>query len=252
MSVSYPSKSLAAAQQLDYASYEQMIWSSIGADYSAISMQADQIKQLLATGKKMHISSPAGTDMTVDLASRPVFADDGILSAADQQEKLILNRTARLPGGLVYGTCQETSATGRLAFANDEISAGKPLKGFKADLKNGQVENVRAEVGADAFKEGFATVGASGLQVGRFSIGLNPGMKIDDEKVYHPASAAGMVFVSTGNNALFGGQNKTLGGYSFPIANATVDVDGKVIVRNGQLVSPTMASAKPAPKKKQK
>ncbi|WP_262385972.1 aminopeptidase [Hymenobacter sp. BT491] len=52
VSVSYPSKSLAAAQQLDYASHEQMIWSSIGADCSSIAMQADKIKQLLATGKK--------------------------------------------------------------------------------------------------------------------------------------------------------------------------------------------------------
>jgi len=250
--VTYPSKSYAAAQQLDYSGYEQMIWGSIGADYSAIAVQAEQMKQLLATGKKMHITSPAGTDLTVDLTSRPVFADDGVLSAADQQEKLIYNRTARLPGGLVYGTCQETSATGRLAVAMDNISDGKPLKGFKADLKNGQVENVRAEAGADAFKEQMAAYGPSALKVGGFSIGLNPAMKPDDAKAYHPATAAGVVFVSTGNNALLGGQTKEQGGYNFPIANATVEIDGKVIVRNGQLVSPAMASTKPAAKKKGK
>jgi leucyl aminopeptidase (aminopeptidase T) len=250
--VTYPSKSYAAAQQLDYAGYEQMIWGSIGTDYSAIAVQAEQMKQLLATGKKMHITSPEGTDLTVDLTTRPVFADDGVVTAADQQEKLIYNRTARLPGGLLYGTCQETSATGRLAVANDNISDGKPLKGFKADLKNGQVENVRAEVGADAFKEQMAAYGAPGLQVDKFSIGLNPVMKTDNAKAFHPTTAAGMVYVSTGNNALYGGQNQSPGGYSFPIANATVEVDGKTIVRNGQLVSPAMASAKPAAKKKGK
>lgn len=250
--VTYPSKSYAAAQKLDYPGYEQMIWSSVGADYSAIAGQAEQMKQLLATGKKMHITSPAGTDLTMDLTSRPVFADDGIVSAAEQQEKLIYNRTARLPGGMVYGTVQETSATGRLAFANDDFSGGKPLKNLKADLKGGQVENVRADVGADAFKSDMAVYGPSGMQVGYFSIGLNPGMKVDDAKTYHPATAAGMVFVGAGNNGLLGGQNKSTGGYSFPIANATVEVDGKVIVRNGQLVSPTMASTKPAAKKKGK
>ncbi|HEX8503961.1 MAG TPA: aminopeptidase [Hymenobacter sp.] len=248
--VTYPSKSYAASQQLDYAGYEQMIWSSIGTDYSAIAVQAEQMKQLLATGKKMHITSPEGTDLTVNLTSRPVFADDGVLSTADQQEKLIYNRTARLPGGLVYGTCQETSVTGRLAVANDNISDGKPLKAFKADLKSGQVENVRAEVGADAFKEQMAAYGAPGPQIDKFSIGLNPVMKTDNAKVYYPNTAAGMVYVSTGNNALYGGQNQTPGGYNFPVANATVEIDGKVIVRNGQLVSPTMASTKPTAKKK--
>ena len=250
--VSYPNKRYAEMHQLDYPTYEKMTWGSIGADYAAIAAQAEQLKQLLATGKKMHITSPAGTDLTLDLAGRPLFADDGVLSAADQQEKLIYNRTARLPGGLVYGTCQETSATGRLAVANDAISDGKPLKGFKADLKNGQVENVRAEVGADAFQQQMSAYGPSALQIGRFSIGLNPVMKVDDQKGFHPATAAGLVYLGTGNNALYGGQNKSTGGYSFPIADATVEVDGKMIIHNGQLVSTVMASTMPAPKKSRK
>ncbi|ALW83714.1 hypothetical protein AUC43_00495 [Hymenobacter sedentarius] len=250
--VSYPSKSYAAAQQLDYPAYEQMMWGGIGADYTAIAGQAEQLKKLLDTGKKIHITSPSGTDLTMDLAGRPVFADDGALSTADQKEKLIYNRSVRLPGGLIYGTCQETSGTGRLEFANDAISDGKPLKGFKADLKNGQVENVRADVGADAFKEQMTAYGPSALQVGRFSIGLNPVMKQDDAKAYHPNTAAGMVYVSSGNNSLYGGQNKATGGYSYPIANATVDIDGKVVVRNGQLVSPATTSTMPAPKKSRK
>lgn len=250
--VNYPSKSYAAGQKLDYTSYEQMIWSSIGADYSAIAGQAEQMKQLLATGKKMHITSPAGTDLTLDLAGRPVFADDGVVSAADQQEKLIVKRVANLPGGRLYGSVQESSATGRIAFANDDFSGGKSLKGFKADLKNGQVENIRAEEGADAFKTAMAAFGAPGMQVGYFSIGLNPGMKVDDTKTYHPNTAAGMVFVGTGNNALLGGQNQAASGYYFPVVNATVDIDGKVIVRNGQLVSNTVASTMPAPKKSRK
>ncbi|WP_426060639.1 aminopeptidase [Hymenobacter sp. B1770] len=249
--VSYPSKSYAASQELNYADYEKMMWGGIGADYAAIADQAEQLKKMLATGKKMHITSPSGTDLTLDLAGRPVFADDGVLSATDQQDKLIYNRTARLPGGLLYGTCQETSATGRLAVANDAISAGKPLKGFKADLKNGQVENVRADVGADAFQQQMAPYGPSGLKVGRFSIGLNPVMKQEEGKAYYPSTAAGMVYVASGNNALYGGENKEPGSYSFPIANATVDIDGKVVIRNGQLVS-TTASTMAAPKKRRR
>ena len=250
--VSYPSKNYAAAQQLDYAAYEKMMWGGIGADYSAIAAQAAQLKQMLATGKKMHITTPAGTDLMLELAGRPVFADDGVVSAADKQEKLIYNRTARLPGGLLYGTCLETSATGRLVVPNDAIADGQPLKGFKADLKNGQIENVRADVGADAFQKQLAPYGPSALKVGRFSIGLNPVMKQDDAKAYYPTTAAGVVYLGSGTNALYGGQTSAPGGYSFPIANATVGVDGKMVVRNGQLVSTAIASTMTAPKKSRK
>ncbi|HEX8429251.1 aminopeptidase [Hymenobacter sp.] len=246
--VAYPSKSYAANQQLDYPSYEQMIWAGIGTDYTAVAAQAQQLKQLLTTGKKVHITSPAGTDLTLQLASRPVFTDDGVVTTADQQEKLIYSRTANLPGGRVYGTCQESSATGRLA-ASPATWNGKPLQGLKGELKNGQLTNVRADVGNDDVQKWLAANDASVAQVGFFSIGLNPAMKSEAQKGYNPATAAGMVYVGTGNNALLGGTNQATSGNSFPIANATVEVDGTVVVRNGQLVSPTLAKASSGGKK---
>jgi aminopeptidase len=247
--VSYPSKSYAANQQLDYPGYEQMIWAGIATDYAAVAAQAQQMKQLLVTGKKVHITSPAGTDLTFALAARPVFTDDGVVTAADQQEKLIYSRTANLPGGRVYGTCQESSATGRVV-ASPATWNGKPLQGLKGELKNGQLTNVRADVGNEDVQKYLAANDASVAQVSYFSIGLNPAMKPQEQKGYNPNTAAGMVYVGMGNNALLGGTNQATSGNSFPIANATVDIDGKVIVRNGQLVTTAVASSMSAPKKR--
>ncbi|WP_133273634.1 aminopeptidase [Hymenobacter radiodurans] len=251
VSVTFPSKSFAANQQMDYASYEQMVWAGIGTDYAAISVQAQQIKQLLATGKKVHITSPSGTDLTFQLAARPMFVDDGVLTAADQQEKMILNRTVALPGGRIYGTCQETSGTGRLV-ASPSTWNGKPFQGFKAEFKGGQMTNAKAEVGDEDFQKWLALNDASLMKLGYFSIGLNPAMKVQEQKGYTPATAAGMVLVGAGGNELQGGQNKGGTGINLAIANATVEVDGQVIVRNGQLVSPTTAKAASGGKKMQK
>jgi leucyl aminopeptidase (aminopeptidase T) len=248
VSVSYPNKSFATDRQLDYASYEQMIWAGIGTDYTAIATQAQQIKQLLATGKKVHITSPAGTDLTFQLAARPVFVDDGVVSGADQQEKMYLNRTAALPGGRIYSTNLETSATGRLVSAPGQWN-GKPLRGFKADFKGGQMANAKAEVGNEDLQKWLALTDASLLQLGYLSIGLNPAMKT--QKDYTPGTAAGMVLLGIGGNELQGGQNKGASNtiITFGIDNATVEIDGTVLVRNGQLVSPTTAKAAPGGKK---
>ena len=71
---------------------------------------------------------------------------------------------------------------------------------------------------------------------GGFSIGLNPALRVMEEGAdYRPDNAAGMVTIGIGDNRLSGGKNDTLGGYYFPITKATVAIDGKVVVKDGQL-----------------
>ena len=123
------------------------------------------------------------------------------------------------------------------------------MQGLKADLKNGQLLNVGADVGAEDFQKWLASFEASITQVGFFSIGLNPAMKPQEQKGFNPPTAAGMVYVGIGKNKLLGGENQATSSVNFPIANATVKVDGIVLVRDGQLVSPTMGKATPVAKK---
>ena len=72
---------------------------------------------------------------------------------------------------------------------------------------------------------------------GYFSIGLNPALKVmEDGADYRPGKAAGMVVIGVGDNQMIGGNNKAQqGGYNFSIVNATVEVDGKTVVKNGKL-----------------
>lgn len=69
-----------------------------------------------------------------------------------------------------------------------------------------------------------------------FSIGLNPGlMVIEEGREYRPDRGAGVVWMGIGSNALLGGKNKTQGGFTFPLVKATVEADGKLIVKDGDL-----------------
>ena len=58
----------------------------------------------------------------------------------------------------------------------------------------------------------------------------------DGRADYRPVGAAGMVWLNFGDNQLLGGANKTTGGFGFPVTNATVTVDGEVVVRAGAMV----------------
>lgn len=72
---------------------------------------------------------------------------------------------------------------------------------------------------------------------GYFSIGLNPALKvIEDNGDYRPSNAEGMVYIGIGSNKIFGGNNDTQGSYNFPIVNAIIEIDGKVVIKNGKLI----------------
>ena len=66
------------------------------------------------------------------------------------------------------------------------------------------------------------------------SIGLNPVLKPSDD--YWPVAGAGVVYLSFGNNQLEGGKNTSPFSWAFPITNATVEIDGKVVVKDGKIV----------------
>jgi hypothetical protein len=55
------------------------------------------------------------------------------------------------------------------------------------------------------------------------------------EVTIYPAYSAGAVWLAVGNNQLLGGKNTDRGNFRFPIQDATVTVDGKVVVQNGKL-----------------
>src|SRR5436309_12968098 len=88
-----------------------------------------------------------------------------------------------------------------------------------------------------------APMSASGgptIVIGGFSIGLNPVLKVHEQgnaAYYGGRSAAGVVYVSIGDNQLLGGGNITSGnfGFGFPIRDATVAIDGKTVVERGKL-----------------
>ena len=61
-----------------------MVWDAINADYTAIAAKADALTKILETGKTFHITCPAGTDLTIALDGKRVYANVGMPAHSDQ------------------------------------------------------------------------------------------------------------------------------------------------------------------------
>jgi len=236
VNIGYPSKQQAEINQLDFAAYEKMHWAAVNADYQQIAEKGEQLKKMLLGAKQVKVTSPSGTDLSFAVGDRPIFVQGGIVSEQASKEKLFVSRMAFLPGGTLTLAPIETSANGKVVVPKNRCRF-EPLTDASFELKNGKLDNFQASKGADCFNQTMAPYTGPKDMFAAFSIGLNPALKVIEEGGdYRPESAAGMVYVVIGANDLLGGSNKTQAGFDFPIVGATVTIDGRVVVKDGQLV----------------
>jgi aminopeptidase len=106
------------------------------------------------------------------------------------------------------------------------------------EFKDGMLTNYRADANANCLPRLLADFKCAKDCFGYFRIDLNLLQKVmeDGEVRYWPVFAAGMVWVGIGSNTIIGGENDCASFTSFPVTHATVEVDGKTIIKDGSLV----------------
>jgi aminopeptidase len=228
--IGVPTPSDTASIQMDYRPYEAMTWKAIEADYSAMRAKGEAMKGILEKAKRLHITSPEGTDFTVDLGKRPIVVSAGLVPPGTKGDEAA--RFSALPGGTVRFAPLETTANGKIRAAEDQCD--QPVKDESLDVRNGMPENVRSSTDEECLKRSFKDAGRFGSIV----IGLNPAIHYERVPSYGPQleTSAGVVSISFGPNQGLGGSNKPVpGGWTVPLLKATVEADGKVLVRDGKL-----------------
>ncbi len=241
--IAYPSKQEAAEYGLDFATFEQSHWKSLNADYQKIAAHGAALQRMLEGAKEVRVTSPAGTDLRFSMGDRPVFVNDGIVTAEDAKQAMFITRWATLPGGSVFAAPLETSANGRVVVPKDRCRF-QPMTGATYEFTDGKVTTFDAAAGGECYRETMAPYTGPKDMFGYFQIGLNPGRTVIEEGAdYRPDDAAGIVWLGIGDNSLFGGANAVdgQGSFYFPVTKATVAIDGKVVVRDGELTTSVMA-----------
>jgi hypothetical protein len=148
-----------------------------------------------------------------------------------------MSRQASLPGGDLIIAPMESSANGRVFAPKDTCRPYEYLTGATYEFKNGKMVSFNAKGNPECFEQDFAAYGGDKDRISSLQIGLNPALKImEDGSDYRPADAAGMVYIGLGNNQLLGGNNKTEFFWIIPVVKASVEVDGKAVLKEGKLV----------------
>ena len=235
--IDYPSPGAAAVVGMEPEVYARMQLAAIGADPEAMAQSGKALEAKFRSAKTVRITSPAGTDFKVTLASRPGIVDAGMLAPDAERERIFARRWVVLPGGSFGVAPRETSASGVIVTPKDQCKF-RPVRDARYEFSGGTLTSLKAKEGEACLNELLESYGQGIKRVGSLGVGLNPELKVVEEGAdYRPWNAAGMVSVFLGDNTLMGGSNKVAGaaGIGLPIPNATLEVDGQVLVRDGKL-----------------
>ena len=193
---------------------------------------------MLDEAREMRVTSPAGTDLTVDLTGAPVGGTPGFTTKP--------GGVAHWPGGLCLAFPGKNTVNGRIVMAEGDMNLT-----FKSYLR-GQIgftiENdfITAIDGdgldAELFREYLAAwddpVAYGITHVG---FGVNPGARWEalalydkgDVQAVEPRAWAGNFLWSTGSNQY--ANRFTLGHFDLPMRHCTITLDGTPVVVDGKL-----------------
>ncbi len=203
---------------------EDMLARLMNADMRTLRRRGAAIAAALRSGEEARITCRHGSDLRLGLKDRIPIADAGVLNAP--------GAFGNLPCGEAF--VAPTTAEGTLVVDGSIAGVGKVETPVELTVRDGHLADATGPEGA-ALLEMLTLHGEDGTNVAELGIGTNEeatltGNILEDEKIL------GTAHVAFGASAAIGGTVQVPVHLDCVIVEPTVEVDGKEIVRGGQLL----------------
>jgi len=230
----YPTKARAERFGIAQGELAKIFWDGVNVDYKQLQATGATVQAQLAAGKTAHITAPNGTDLTVQIAQRPVFVSDGVVSSEDRTTGGPATQVW-LPAGEVYVTAVTGSAKGTFIADHFEFQ-GQHIEGLTLKFEAGKVTSITAKSDISKLKAFYDAAPAGKELFGIIDIGINPSVRLPATAKLATWMAAGTISVTIGSNAWAGGDNTTPFDLAAHLTGGTLSVDDKKIIDQGKLI----------------
>jgi len=204
--------------------------------------------------QEVRVTSSSGTDLTYRCGEYPVMSQYGM---ADEP-----GRFDHWGVGLLHTFPNEGSSHGRVVFAPGDIVI-LPYCRYVADpvtltVREGHVVNIEGGLDAKLMRDWLADGKSADddrdpYAVSHLGWGMNPqalwygiALNGDEPEVSRAAARTfpGNFLFSTGPNSQGGGKRTTRGHYDVPMRDCSIELDGRVVVKDGRIVDEAMRVAR--------
>jgi leucyl aminopeptidase (aminopeptidase T) len=199
------------------------------ADYRKIAARTVKMTRLLTDASRVHVTSPAGTDLKFSIEGIKAIASTGIVDTP--------GKFGNLPSGEAYLMPAEGTAEGIIVIDGSLADIGivekddpvrvRVEKGFAVEITGGKT--------AEKLKALLEPFGREGRNIAEFGVGTNDSARIvgdmlEDEKVM------GTIHFAFGNNKSMGGTFGVQIHVDGLVMKPSFTLDGKDIMKNGSFL----------------
>jgi aminopeptidase len=222
----YPTRDQADAFRVGWDEFESTFWRALDVDYRLLQERAERICAVLQGADAVRIRSPKGTDVTLRIAGRPLDQDVGVVTP----QAVFSN----LPAGEVCLAPLEDGANGRVVF-DLNFWDGVRIEDLEVRFEAGRCIPLRAKTGFETFTQTVAAASGAGDVIGELGIGLNPEVKSPTGYMLTDEKILGTIHLALGDNRMLGGVNESSLHWDLLVMDATLEADGRAILRDGRL-----------------
>ncbi len=205
-----PTQSLADAYGIPLVRLTELLGRAMNVDYTSVDQTQERAAARLSGTKEVKITSALGTDLSLNIAGRPVLCDKD-----------------SLPHGEVYVAPNEDSANGIAVFERVFVR-GLPIEHLRLTFENGKVVGVDAPDAraAASLEELLAVSTGEKDRIAELGIGLNPGVTEPVGIIALDEKIDGSIHIAIGMNESFGGKNKSNMHLDMVMLSPTLTLDG--------------------------
>jgi leucyl aminopeptidase (aminopeptidase T) len=198
---------------------EAVMTAGLDADYAAIERHCLDVLDQVADADELRVTTPAGTDLTVEPGDREWLTDTGMVHDAGD--------FSNLPAGEVFVSPE--TATGTYVVDGTMMPHGLIEEPIRFEVTDGYVTHVSDDAVREQIEAGRDEVGRDAANLAELGIGTNVGVAELVGSVLLDEKAAGTVHVAVGDDASIGGDVEAPLHLDGILREPTVRADGTVV-----------------------
>ncbi|RCU47461.1 aminopeptidase [Haloplanus salinus] len=198
---------------------EDVMIAGLDADYEAIARGCREVLEQVADADAVRVTTPAGTDLTVEPGDREWLTDTGMVHDPGD--------FSNLPAGETFVSPE--TATGTYVVDGTMMPHGLVDEPLRFEVEDGYVTHISDDAVREQIDAAREEVGDAAANLAELGIGTNVGVTELVGSVLLDEKAAGTVHVAIGDDASIGGDTEAPLHLDGIIREPTVYADGEVV-----------------------